>query len=473
MTNYLDLEIIEINKLLKEKKIKPVDLVKESLEKIKKNNLNDFITINDNAINEALELENLEVDNILFGLPIAIKDNIVTKDLRTTCASKMLENFNPISDATVIEKIKEKHMIIIGKTNMDEFAMGSTGETSYFGNTLNPRNRDRVPGGSSSGSAAAIASREVALALGSDTGGSVRQPASFCGLVGMRPTYGLVSRSGLVAFASSLDQIGPMSKNVYENALLLNVISGLDEKDLNTVNISKDFTGLIGKDVKDLKIAVPKFFMGEAINDEVKGKIKEILNILKENGVKIDYIDIPNLEYAIPLYQVIALAEASTNLARFDGIKYGFLNDSENLEDMYETTRSIGFGAEVKRRIMVGSYVLAGENADKYYFKALKLRNNMVDNFKKVFEKYDLILGPTNTDVAYPFKRDLNNVLQSFYDDLLTIPVAMVGLPGLAMPIGVNHENMPIGLQIIGSYFEEDKIYSLASFIEKRIGSDL
>ena len=473
MTNYLDLEIIEINKLLKEKKIKPVDLVKESLEKIKKNNLNDFITINDNAINEALELENLEVDNILFGLPIAIKDNIVTKDLRTTCASKMLENFNPISDATVIEKIKEKHMIIIGKTNMDEFAMGSTGETSYFGNTLNPRNRDRVPGGSSSGSAAAIASREVALALGSDTGGSVRQPASFCGLVGMRPTYGLVSRSGLVAFASSLDQIGPMSKNVYENALLLNVISGLDEKDLNTVNISKDFTGLIGKDVKDLKIAVPKFFMGEAINDEVKGKIEEILNVLKENGVKIDYIDIPNLEYAIPLYQVIALAEASTNLARFDGIKYGFLNDSENLEDMYETTRSIGFGAEVKRRIMVGSYVLAGENADKYYFKALKLRNNMVDNFKKVFEKYDLILGPTNTDVAYPFKRDLNNVLQSFYDDLLTIPVAMVGLPGLAMPIGVNHENMPIGLQIIGSYFEEDKIYSLASFIEKRIGSDL
>ncbi len=473
MSNYLDLEITEINKLLKEKKIKPVDLVRESLEKIKRNNLNDFITINENAIKEAEELEGMEVDNIFFGLPIAIKDNITTKDLRTTCASKMLGNFNPISDATVVEKIKEKHMIIIGKTNMDEFAMGSTGETSFFGKILNPRNKERVPGGSSSGSAAAVASREVALALGTDTGGSVRQPASFCGLVGLRPTYGLVSRSGLIAFASSLDQIGPMTKNVYENALLLNLISGLDEKDLNTVENDKDFTSLIGKDVKGLKVAVPNYYMGDAINEEVKDKINGVLEILKKNGVTVDFVDIPNLEYAIPLYQVIALGEASTNLARFDGIKYGFLSDNENLEDMYEETRSNGFGAEVKRRIMVGSYVLAGENADKYYFKALRLRRNMVDNFKKIFKKYDLILGPTNTDVAYPFNRNLDNVLQSFYDDLLTIPVSMAGLPGLALPVGFNHDNMPIGLQIIGSYFKEDVIYELASFIEKELGLDL
>lgn len=473
MTKYLDLELKEIHELLKTKKIKPVDLVKEALARIEKNKLNDFITLNENAIEEALELEKLEVDNILFGIPIAIKDNIVTKGIRTTCASKMLENFDSIYDATVIEKLKAKHMIIIGKTNMDEFAMGSTGETSYFGNTLNPRNRSRVPGGSSSGSAASVAAHEVVLALGSDTGGSVRQPAGFCGIVGMKPTYGRVSRYGLVAFSSSLDQIGPMSKNVYENAVLLNTISGLDEKDLNSKTCEKDFTSLIGTDIKGLKIAVPNYYMSDVINEEVRIKIKELLEILKENGCQIDFIDIPNLEYAIPLYQVIALGEASTNLARFDGIKYGFLSDQEKLEDMYTYTRSIGFGSEVKRRIMIGSYVLSGENAKTYYYKALKLRHNMVNNFKKVFERYDLIIGPTNTDVAYPFNRHLDNVLQSFYDDLLTIPVSMAGLPALAMPIGFNHELLPIGVQIIGNYFQEEIIYKLASFVEKKLNLDL
>jgi len=473
MTNYLDLELSEINKLLKEKKIKPVDLVNEAFARIEKNKLNDFITLNDHALEEAKKLENLEVDNILFGIPIAIKDNIVTKGLRTTCASKMLENFDPVYNATVIDKIKEKHMIIIGKTNMDEFAMGSTGETSYFGNTLNPRNKTRVPGGSSSGSAAAVASHEVVLALGSDTGGSVRQPSGFCGLVGLKPTYGRVSRYGLVAFASSLDQIGPMSKNVYENAVLLNAISGLDERDLNSVECDKDFTSLIGKDVKGLKIAVPNYYMSDVIDSEVRNKITEVLKVLKNKGCQVDYIDIPNLEYAIPLYQVIALGEASTNLARFDGIKYGFLSEQEKLEDMYTYTRSIGFGPEVKRRIMVGSYVLSGENAKTYYFKALKLRHNIVENFKKVFKDYDLILGPTNTNVAYPFNRHLDNVLQSFYDDLLTIPVSMAGLPALAMPVGFNHEKLPIGLQIIGDYFKEEVIYELASFLEKELALDL
>ena len=473
MTNYLDLELTEINKLLKEKKIKPVDLVEEAFARIEKNKLNDFITLNDKALEEAKALEELEVDNILFGIPIAIKDNIVTECLRTTCASKILENFNPIYDATVIKKLKEKHMIIIGKTNMDEFAMGSTGETSYFGNTLNPRNRSRVPGGTSSGSAAAVAAHEVVLALGSDTGGSVRQPASFCGAVGLRPTYGSVSRYGLVAFASSLDQIGPITKNVYENAVLFNSIVGLDEKDLNSVPCDKDFTSLIGKDIKGLKIGVPNYYMSDVIDEEVRNKIKEILDLLKSKGCEFDYIDIPNLEYSIPLYQVIALGEASTNLARFDGIKYGYLNDQEKLEDMYTYTRSIGFGAEVKRRIMVGSYVLSGENAKTYYFKALRLRHNIVENFKKAFKKYDLLLGPTNTNVAYPFNRHLDNVLQSFYDDLLTIPISMAGLPALALPVGFNHENLPIGLQIIGDYFKEEVIYELASYIEKELNLDL
>ncbi|MBQ4634261.1 MAG: aspartyl/glutamyl-tRNA amidotransferase subunit A, partial [Bacilli bacterium] len=340
MTNYLDLEIVEINKLLKEKKLKPIDLVNEAFLKIEKNNLNDFITLNkEEALKEALELENLEVDNLLFGLPIAIKDNIVTKNLKTTCASKMLENFESIYDATVIEKIKAKHMIIIGKTNMDEFAMGSTGETSYFGPTLNPRNRELVPGGSSSGSAASVAAREVVFALGSDTGGSIRQPASFCGLVGMKPTYGRVSRYGLVAFSSSLDQIGPMSKNIYENAVLLNAIAGIDENDMNSVSCDKDFTSLIGKDINDLKIAVPNYYMSEVINEEVRENVKKIINLLKTKGCTVDYVDIPNLEYAIPLYQTIALGEASSNLARFDGIKYGHINDQEKLEDMYAYTR--------------------------------------------------------------------------------------------------------------------------------------
>ena len=473
MTNYLDLELTEINKLLKEKKIKPIDLVEEAFARIKKDELNNFITLNEKAKEEAKALENLEVDNILFGIPIAIKENIVTKGLRTTCASKMLENFDSVYDATVIEKIKEKHMIIIGKTNMDEFAMGSTGETSYFGNTLNPRDKSRVPGGSSSGSAAAVAAHEVVLALGSDTGGSVRQPSGFCGSVGLKPTYGCVSRYGLVAFASSLDQIGPMSKNVYENAVLLNAIAGLDEKDLTSVKQDKDFTSLIGKDIKGLKIGVPNYYMSDVIDIEVRNKIKEILELLKKKGCKVDYIDIPNLEYAIPLYQVIALGEASTNLARFDGIKYGFLDDHEKLEDMYTYTRSIGFGAEVKRRIMVGSYVLSGENAKTYYYKALKLRHNIVENFKKAFKEYDLLLGPTNTNVAYPFNRHLDNVLQSFYDDLLTIPVSMAGLPALALPVGFNKENLPIGLQIIGNYFKEDEIYQLASAIEKELNLDL
>ena len=471
MTRYTELSIIEINKLLKNKEIKPIDLVLETFEKIESSNINAFITLNkEEAINKAIELENKEVDNIMFGIPIAIKDNIITKNLKTTCASRMLEDFIPIYDATVINKIKEKNMIIIGKTNMDEFAMGSTGETSYFGATLNPWDSTVVPGGSSSGSAASVSSGLSIVALGSDTGGSIRQPSSFCGVVGMKPTYSRVSRYGLVAFASSLDQIGPISRTVMENALLLNVISGYDENDLTSSKKEViDYTRLINKGIKGLKIAVPNYYMADTINSEVRNSVRKVIDILKDEGCTIDYIDIDYLDYAIPLYQVIALAEASSNLARFDGIRFGYVSSNfTNVEELYKNTRSEGFGNEVKRRLMIGSYVLSGDNAHKYYEKALLLRREMANALKKVFEKYDLIIGPTNTDVAYPFGTKIDDALKSFYDDLLTIPVNMAGLPAMSMPVGFK-SNLPIGLHIIGNYFKEDVMYQLGHFIENKL----
>lgn len=473
---YLDLPLLEIHDALKSKKIKPLDLVLEAFERIENSNLNCFITLNkEQAIEEAKQLEGKEVDNLLFGIPIAIKDNIVTKDLRTTCASHILDDFMPIYDATVIQKIKEKHMIIIGKTNMDEFAMGSTGETSYFGNTYNPWNKEMIPGGSSSGSAACVASRITPFALGTDTGGSIRQPASFCGLVGLKPTYGRVSRYGLIAFASSLDQIGPMTRNVYENAVLLNAISGQDDKDLtSSYEEVKDYTALIGKDISNLKIGVPNYYMSDTIDQEVREKVENVIHLLESKGCTVDRIDIDYLEYAIPLYQVIALGEASSNLARFDGVKYGYSTDNyHSIDELYCKTRSEGFGREVKRRIMIGSYILSGENADTYYRKALRVRKAMTNSFQKQFEKYDLLIGPTNTNVAYPLGTKQDDALKSFYDDLLTIPVNMAGLPGLSLPVGFNHDHLPIGMHIIGNYFEEDKIYQLASFIEQELNLDL
>ena len=472
--NYLDLDIKEINQLLKDKKIKPIDLVNEAFEKIEKSNLNCFITLNkEEAVKRAIELEDKEVDNLLFGLPIAIKDNIVTKNLRTTAASHMLEDFIPIYDATVVSKLKEKNMIIIGKTNMDEFAMGSTGETSYFGNTLNPFDNTLTAGGSSSGSAACVAAGLTPFALGTDTGGSIRQPSSFCGLVGLKPTYGRVSRYGVIAFASSLDQVGPMTRNVYENAILLNAISGHDKNDLTSKdNPVLDYTSLIGKDIKGLKIAIPNYYMSDVINSEIRDKVLNVVEILKSEGAIVEYVDIDYLQYAIPLYQVIALGEASSNLARYDGIRYGLSVEGKNIEEMYKNTRSEGFGSEVKRRIMIGSYILSGKNAQDYYYKALKVRKAMTNSFKETFKNYDLIIGPTNTDVAYKLGTKQDDALKSFYDDLLTIPVNMAGLPAMSLPIGFNHDNLPIGMHIIGNYFEEDKIYWLASFIEKYLNLD-
>lgn len=473
MTRYLDLSIKDINKLLKEKKIKPLDLLMESFERIEENKeYNAFITLNkDAALKRAKELENMEVDNILFGIPIAIKDNIVTKDLKTTCASKMLYNFIPTYDATVIDIIKSKNMIIIGKTNMDEFAMGSSNQTSYYGKVLNSYDLTRIPGGSSGGSAVSVARCMVPFSLGSDTGGSIRQPSAFNSVVGLKPTYGRISRYGLVAFASSLDQIGPISRNVYENALILNALCKKDDNDLTSVDTNEDFTRLIASDIRGMKVAVPKFYMSDSINIEIKEAVLSIIKILEDNGVTVDYVDINYINYSVPLYQIIALAEASSNLARFDGVRYGFRDDEEitSIDDMYKKTRASGFGNEVKRRMMIGSYVLSGKNAKTYYYKALKIRESISNSFSNIFSKYNLIIGPVTTDFPYLLgdKADAN---KCFMDDLLTIPVNMAGLPAMSLPIGFGKNNLPIGMQIIANKFDEANIYKLASFIEKKLG---
>ncbi len=470
MSKYLDLDIRKIHELLVNKEITPLDLVDEALSRIEENkDLNAFITINDKVREEASELGEVDPDNLFFGIPIAVKDNIVTKDLKTTCASHILENFIPIYDATVVEKIRENKMLIIGKTNMDEFAMGSTSETSYFGAPINPHDKKRVSGGSSGGSASAVSGGLIPLALGSDTGGSIRQPASYTGIVGMKPTYGRVSRYGLVAFASSLDQIGPMTRTVYENASLLNVLVGEDDRDLTNVKKEKeDFTRLIGEDIKGMKIALPKYFVSDIVDEEISKRIKEVISFCDKNSAVVDIVDMKYLDTAVNLYQIIAMAEASSNLARFDGVRYGFrASDVNSVDEMYGKTRGEGFGDEVKRRIMVGSYILSGENAKTYYDKALMVRDDITKEFNRIFKEYDLIIGPTTTRVAPLLGNSKDDPHKAFMDDVLVIPVNMAGLPGLNIPVGKNSEGMPIGLHIIGKAFDEATIYKLASFLEE------
>ena len=470
----LDKSLKEINELLKSKKIKPIDLVNEAFESIEKNSdLNAYITLNkEDALKEAKKLEDVEVDNILFGIPIAIKDNIITNNLRTTAASAILKDFIPIYDATVVEKIKEKHMIIIGKTNMDEFGMGSSSRTSYFGAPKNPHDKTKIAGGSSGGSAATVAAKDVLFALGTDTGGSIRQPSAYNGVVGLKPTYGLVSRYGLIAFASSLDQIGPITNNVLNNAILLNAITGHDEKDLTSLHREKeDYTRLIGKDIKGMKVAIPKYFISDIVDKKIVDKFNDVVSILKSNGVTVDIIDMKYIDKAVTLYQIIAMGEASSNLARYDGIRYGTREDSDNIEDLYKQTRGKSFGKEVKRRIMVGSYLLSGDNAKEYYYKALSIRDDISKEFDKVFKDYDFIIGPTTTTTAYNLDDPMDDPSKSFLDDVLVIPVNMAGLPGLNLPIGKS-DNLPIGMHIIAPKFEEAKIYQIASHLESILGGD-
>ena len=414
-------------------------------------------------------------DTLITGIPYALKDNFSTSGILTTGSSNIMKDYVPVYDATSYKKLRDAGAVLVGKTVLDELAMGGTGTTGHTGVVKNPYDITRQIGGSSAGSAAAVSLGIVPFALGSDTGGSIRQPASYCGIVGMKPTYGRVSRFGLVAFASSLDQIGPMTKNVYDNALLLNAIVGRDEKDLtSSKKEAEDFTRLIGQDVKGMRIAIPDYFMSDIVSDEVKNKILEIKDLLEKNGVTVSFVSVKYLENAVTLYQIIAMGEASSNLARFDGIRYGYSYDKpKDIEDLYLSTRSLGFGDEVKRRIMVGSYLLSGDNAKTYYNKALSIRDDMKKEFLNVFNDYDLIIGPTTTTTAYGLDENLDDPLKSFMDDVLVIPVNMAGLPAINVPVGFDKSHMPIGMHIIGKHFDEATIYKLASFVENKLKLNL
>lgn len=469
-----ELTVHELQEKLKNKELTIKDINKAYVNKIneREKDVQAFVTVLDK---EALEkVENIEneanlEEESLAGIPIGIKDNICTKGVKTTCSSKMLENFVSPYDATVMEKINDKKMINLGKLNMDEFAMGGSTEYSYFHKTRNPWNLNKVPGGSSGGSAAAVAANMVPWALGSDTGGSIRQPASFCGVVGLKPTYGLVSRFGLVAFASSLDQIGPIAKDVTDCAILLNVIAGHDEKDSTSVKKEKiDYTKNLKDGVKGLKIAVPKEFFGEGINDDVKSSLNIAIEKYRELGAEVEEISLDIAKYSLATYYIIACAEASSNLGRFDGIRYTYrTGEFKNLKELYRKTRSEGFGAEVKRRIILGTYVLSSGYYDAYYKKAQKVRTLVMKEFEKVFSKFDIILTPTSPTTAFNIGEKSNNPMEMYLADICTVSVNIAGLPAISIPCGVDSNGMPVGMQLIGNKFSEETILKTAYAYEE------
>ena len=466
----------ELMDKLEKKEITISELTKAYVDRIneKEKDVEAFVTtLTDEAISKSQEIEEMvkngEINSRFAGIPIGIKDNMCTKGVKTTCSSKMLENFIAPYDATVIEKLNNEGIISLGKLNMDEFAMGASTEYSAFKKTKNPWNLNTVPGGSSGGSAAAVAANLVPWALGSDTGGSIRQPSAFCGVVGLKPTYGLVSRYGLVAFASSLDQIGPITKDVQDAALLLNLIAGHDEKDTTSINNEKvDYTRCLKNDVKGLKIGVPKEFFGEGINAEVKAKLQEAIEKYKELGAIVEECSLDIAEYALATYYIIACAEASSNLGRFDGIRYGYRTKNfENLKDIYINSRSEGFGQEVKRRIILGTYVLSSGYYDAYYKKALEVRTLVKQEFDKKFERYDVLLTPTSPTVAFEIGTRSNNPLEMYLADICTVSVNIAGLPGISIPCGVDSKGMPIGMQLIGDKFKEETILNAAYTYEQ------
>ncbi len=466
----------ELMDKLQKKEITITDITKAYVDRIneKEKDVEAFVTtLTDKAIAKAQEVEKKAKEGELVskfaGIPIGIKDNMCTKGERTTCSSKMLENFIAPYDATVIEKLNEEGIINLGKLNMDEFAMGAATEYSAFKKTKNPWNLNTVPGGSSGGSAAAVAADLVPWALGSDTGGSIRQPASFCGVVGLKPTYGLVSRYGLVAFASSLDQIGPITKDVKDSAMLLNLIAGHDERDTTSIDRpSIDYTECLKNDVKGLKIGVPKEFFGEGINSEVKEKLQEAIEKYKELGAQIEECSLDIAQYSLAAYYIIGCAEASSNLGRFDGIRYGYRTQNfENLKDIYKNSRSEGFGEEVKRRIILGTYVLSSGYYDAYYKKAQQVRTLVKQEFNKMFERYDVLLTPTSPTVAFEIGTRSNNPLEMYLADICTVSVNVAGLPGISVPCGVDSKGMPIGMQLIGDKFQEETILNAAYTYEQ------
>ena len=466
----------EVLNLIKKKEITAYEVMQDIFNQIDEveSLIKAFIFINrEEALKQAKEIDkkvkNGEKLPPLAGVAIAIKDIIVTRGTETTCGSKILKGFIPPYNATVIDRLKEAGAILIGKTNMDEFAMGSSTENSAFGPTRNPWDLERVPGGSSGGSAAAVAADEALVALGTDTGGSIRQPASFCGMVGLKPTYGRVSRYGLIAYASSLDQIGPITKDVTDCALIMKVISGHDNLDSTSLNLEvPDYLKSCQTGIKDLKIGVPKEYFIKGIDAEVKNALDRALKIFEKLGAKIEEVSLPHTEYSLPTYYLIATAEASSNLARYDGIQYGYrAEDYKDLSSMYQKTRSEGFGSEVKRRIMLGTYALSSGYYDAYYLKAQKVRTLIKEDFKKAFNKYDILITPTSPTPAFKLNEKVADPLTMYLSDIYNIPINLAGIPAISINCGYTKSNLPIGLQIIGNYFSEETILRTAFNFEQ------
>ncbi len=473
-----ELTVHELLEKLEKKELTSQEIVESYLKRIdeKEDDVQAFVTkAGEKALEKAKEIdkkrENGEKISKFAGIPIGIKDNMCTKGEKTTCSSKMLENFVSPYDATVVNKINDEEIISLGKLNMDEFAMGGSTEYSYFHPTYNPWNLSKVPGGSSGGSAAAVAANLVPWALGSDTGGSIRQPASLCGVVGLKPTYGLISRYGLVAFASSLDQIGPITKDVRDSAMLLNIIAGHDEKDTTSVDREKkDYTKSLIKDVKGLKIGLPKEFIGEGINEEVKQAVLETAKKYEELGATVEECSLDIGKEALAVYYIIACAEASSNLGRFDGIRYGYRSEKfDNLREIYINSRTEGFGPEVKRRIILGTYVLSSGYYDAYYKKAQKVRTVIRNEYQKLFEKYDLILTPTSPTVAFGIGEKSNNPLEMYLADICTVPLNIAGLPGMSIPVSVDKQGLPIGIQLVAKHFDEETIFRAGYTLEQKL----
>lgn len=464
----------QLQESLKSGELTIADLTKEAFDRIEKldGDVQAFLALNkEQATAKAAELDQVpfEERGPLFGMPIGVKDNIVTEGLETTCASKILEGFMPIYDATIVKKLHDAGMITVGKLNMDEFAMGSSNENSAYKTTKNPWNLSHVPGGSSGASAAAVAAGEVPFSLGSDTGGSIRQPAAYCGVVGMKPTYGRVSRFGLVAFASSLDQIGPITRNVKDNALLLEAISGVDEMDSTSADVPvPNYANALDGNINGLKIAVPKEFLGEGVGEAAKQSVLDALEVLKGLGATVEEVSLPHSKYALAAYYILSSSEASSNLSRFDGIRYGYRSENaKNLLELYKQSRAEGFGDEVKRRIMLGTYSLSAGTYDAYYKKAQQARTLIKADYDKVFENYDVIIGPTAPTPAFAIGANIDDPMTMYANDILTIPINLAGVPAISVPCGFEN-GLPLGLQIIGKHFDEETLYRVAYAYEQQ-----
>ncbi len=473
----MKLTACKLGKKIKLKEINIEDVILATYENIelKESNINSLITIYDKSevLNKAREVQALidsgKLNSPIAGVPVVIKDNICTKDKLTTCGSKILSDFVPTYSATAVEKLEKAGAIIIGKANMDEFAMGSTCETSFYGVTKNPHNTDYVPGGSSGGSCAAVSADMCSFSLGTDTGGSIRRPSAYCGVVGIKPTYGTVSRFGLVAYGSSLDQIGPVTKDVRDCATVLEIISGDDEKDSTSIKRDEyDFTSALLEDIKEVKIGIPKDFFEEGLDLEVKETVLNAINVLKNKGAIVEEFNIGLTDYFIPTYYTIASAEASSNLSRFDGVKYGYrIDEYADLSEMYKKTRTEGFGGEVKKRIMLGTFALSSGFYDEYYVKALKARRLIKERFNKAFEKYDVIISPVTPSAATKIGEENQKELSKYLSDIYTVAANLTGIPAISIPCGVNKKGLPIGMQIMADCFKEKKIINVAYAYEQ------